>query len=775
MEDIKDNVVPLLPIRGITIFPHMVLHFDVGRPKSILALEDAMVKNQTIFLITQVDHKVENPTLEDIYRIGTVSKIKQILKLPGDTIRVLVEGLYRAEIDQIISEEPFFECSVKMHSEIEVGMTAEVEALMRQAISTFEEYTKLNNTIPDEILLTVVDIDEPGKLGDVITSYLILKQENRQELLEAVNPIDRLKKLLEIMAREIDILKIERKIGMKVKRKIDKMQKEYYLREQLKVIQDELGDRDGIQAEVEEYKKKIDKLKPPKEVKDKALYELSRLEKLGTNSPESGVIRTYIDWVVNLPWTKETKDIEDLDKVKEVLENEHYGLEDVKERILEYLAVRKLNKTMRGPILCLVGPPGVGKTSIAKSIANAMNRKFVRMSLGGIRDEAEIRGHRKTYIGAIPGRIIYSMKQAASKNPVFLMDEIDKMSSDFKGDPADALLEVLDSEQNNNFRDHYLELPFDLSKVLFITTANTLETIPRPLMDRMEIIDVSGYTDEEKVQICSRHLIQRQLKENGLIENNLSISEKAIKDIINLYTRESGVRNLERRVGAICRKAAVEVAKDKNKKIKITQQNLQKYLGAPRYKFEEKSNKDQIGVVMGLAWTAYGGDTLAIEVMPMPGSGKLELTGHLGDVMKESARAGYSYVRALAAQFNIDPDFYKVTDIHVHVPEGAVPKDGPSAGVTLITAMVSALSKKPVRSDIAMTGEITLTGRILPIGGVKEKSLAAYRAGIRIVILPAENKNDIEKIPENIKKKINFIFADKVEEVLDIALKGEIK
>lgn len=775
MDEIKDNILPLLPIRGITIFPHMVLHFDVGRPKSILALEDAMVKNQTILLITQVDHKVENPTLGDIYRIGTVSKIKQILKLPGDTIRVLVEGLYRAEIDQVVSEEPFLECSVKMHSEIEVDMTAEVEALMRQAISSFEEYTKLNNTIPDEILLTVIDIDKPGKLGDVITSYLILKQESRQELLEAVNPIDRLKKLLEIMAREIDILKIERKIGMKVKRKIDKMQKEYYLREQLKVIQDELGDRDGIQAEVEEYKKKIDKVKPPKEVKDKALYELSRLEKLGTNSPESGVIRTYIDWVVDLPWNKETKDIEDLDKVKEVLENEHYGLEDVKERILEYLAVRKLNKTMKGPIICLVGPPGVGKTSIAKSIANAMNRKFVRMSLGGIRDEAEIRGHRKTYIGAIPGRIIYSMKQATSKNPVFLMDEIDKMSSDFKGDPADALLEVLDSEQNNNFRDHYLELPFDLSKVLFITTANTLETIPRPLMDRMEIIDVSGYTDEEKVHICSRHLIQRQLKENGLIENNLSISDKAIKDIINLYTRESGVRNLERRVGAICRKVAVEVAMDKDKKIKITQQNLQKYLGAPRYKFEEKSNKDQIGVVMGLAWTAYGGDTLAIEVMPMPGSGKLELTGQLGDVMKESARAGYSYVRSLAAQFNIDPDFYKNTDIHVHVPEGAVPKDGPSAGVTIITAMVSALSKKPVRSDIAMTGEITLTGRILPIGGVKEKSLAAYRAGIRIVILPAENKNDIEKIPENIKKKINFIFAEKVEEVLDIALKGELK
>lgn len=775
MEDIKDNVLPLLPIRGITIFPHMVLHFDVGRPKSILALEDAMVKNQTIFLVTQIDHKVENPTLDDIYKIGTVSKIKQILKLPGDTIRVLVEGLYRAEIDEVIKEEPFIECSVRIHADLKVDNTPEVEALMRQTLSTFEEYIKLNNTIPDEILLTVTDIDEPGKLSDVVISYLVLRQESKQELLEAINPVDRLKKLLEMMAREIDILKIERKIGMKVKRKIDKSQKEYYLREQLKVIQEELGDRDGIQAEVEGYKKKIEKIKPPKEVKEKVMYELSRLEKNGANSPESGVIRNYLDWIVELPWNKETKDIEDLEKVREVLENEHYGLEDVKERILEYLAVRKLNKSMKGPILCLVGPPGVGKTSIARSIANAMNRKFVRMSLGGVRDEAEIRGHRRTYIGAIPGRIIYCMKQAATKNPVFLMDEIDKMSSDYKGDPADALLEVLDAEQNSNFRDHYLELPYDLSKVLFITTANTLETIPRPLMDRMEVIDISGYTDEEKVQICSKHLIPRQLKENGLTQENLSVSEKAIKDIINLYTRESGVRNLERKIGAICRKVAVQVATNKNKKIKITQQNLQRYLGAPRFKFEEKSSKDQIGVVMGLAWTAYGGDTLPVEVMPMPGTGKLELTGQLGDVMKESARAGYSYVRALAAKLNIDLDFYKNTDIHIHVPEGAVPKDGPSAGVTLITAMVSALSKIPVRSDIAMTGEITLTGRVLPIGGVKEKSLAAYRAGIRTVILPAENKGDIEKIPANIKKKIDFIFVERVEEVLDIALKGEAK
>lgn len=767
-----NKVMPLLSLRGLNVFPHMILHFDVGRAKSILALEDAMVKEQTIFLVTQKDPKVEDPDVDDIYKIGTVSRIKQILKLPGDTIRVLVEGMYRAEVEEIVQTEPFFECKVITYSEKEIEKTIEIEALMRQSVELFEEYISQNNTISDDVLSTIETIEEVGKLADIITSYLNLKQETRQELLEAIDPVERLNKLLEIMAREIDILKIERKIGIKVKRKIDKMQKEYYLREQLKVIQEELGDKDDVQAEIEEFKKKLEKAKPPKEVKDKVMYELKRLERLGPTSPESGVIRTYLDWAVNLPWTKETKDIDELSNVREVLENEHYGLKDVKERILEYLAVRKLNKSMKGPILCLVGPPGVGKTSIARSIANAMNRKFVRMSLGGVRDEAEIRGHRKTYIGAIPGRIIYGMKQAGSKNPLFLLDEIDKMSADVKGDPADALLEVLDAEQNFNFRDHYLELPFDLSKVLFITTANTLDTIPRPLMDRMEIIEISGYTDEEKIHILSRHLLGRQIKENGLKDENITISEQAMRDIINLYTRESGVRNLERRIGSICRKAAIEIVQDPNKQIKITQQNLQKYLGAPRFKYEEKANKDQVGVVMGLAWTAYGGDTLPVEVMKMPGNGKLELTGKLGDVMKESARAGYSYVRANAEKFQIDQEFYKNTDIHIHVPEGAVPKDGPSAGVTMITAMISALSKKPVRSDIAMTGEITLTGRVLPIGGVKEKSLAAYRAGIKTIILPDENKKDIDKVPENVRKKIKFIFADKVEQVLDVALKG---
>ncbi len=773
MEDWNNKEIPLLPLRGITIFPHMVLHFDVGRAKSILALEEAMVNNQYIFLVAQKDHTVENPSIDDIYKIGTISKIKQILKLPGDTIRVLVEGLYRAEVNEMLQEEPFFKCTLLAYEEQEDEKTVEIEALMRQSQSLFEDYVKQNNTIPDEMLPTFEEIEEAGKLADIITSYLIVKNQRKQELLEAFKPGDRLKLLISIMSREIDILKIEKKIGLKVKRKIDKSQKEYYLREQLKVIQEELGDRDGIQQEAEEYKKKIEKAKLPKEIKEKALYELSRMEKMGSQSPESGIIRTYLDWIVDLPWSKETKDTPELSKVKETLENEHYGLEDVKQRILEYIAVRKLNKSMKGPILCLVGPPGVGKTSVARSVANAMNRKFTRMSLGGVRDEAEIRGHRKTYIGAIPGRIIYGMKQAGSKNPVFLLDEVDKMSSDYKGDPADALLEVLDSEQNNTFRDHYMEVPFDLSKVLFVTTANTLDTIPRPLLDRMEVIEISGYTDEEKLNICKRHLLPRQMKENGLEENNLSISDKALKDVINLYTRESGVRNLERKIGSICRKTAIEVAENKDKKVKITQQNLEKYLGMPKYKFEEKADKDQVGVVMGLAWTAYGGDTLPVEVVSMPGSGKLELTGQLGDVMKESARAGYSYVRAHAVEYGISPEFYKDTDLHIHVPEGAVPKDGPSAGVTMITAMVSALSKRSVRSDVAMTGEITLAGRVLPIGGLKEKSLAAYRSGIRTIIIPAENKSDLEKIPENIKRKISYKYAEKVEEVLKIALNGD--
>lgn len=760
---------PLLPLRGLSIFPHMVLHFDVGREKSILSLEQSMVNEQLIFLVSQKDAKVDDPSLDDIYKVGTISKVKQILKLPGDTIRVLVEGISRAEIIRIVQEEPYFEADV-LESHDSKEKTIESEALMRKSLEAFEEYVKLSNQISPEVMATVSDIEDPGMLADVISSYVYLKQPQKQELLEAFDSNKRLEKLLGMVTYELDILKIERKIGVKVKKQIDKVQREYYLREQLKAIQDELGEKDGIQAEVEQYKKKINKAKLPKEVREKALSELDRLEKMGLMSAESGVIRTYLDWILDLPWNKETKDNLDVKNARAILESEHYGLKDVKDRIIEYLAIRKLNKSMKGPILCLVGPPGVGKTSIVQSIAKALNRNFFRMSLGGIKDEAEIRGHRRTYVGAIPGRIIYGMKQAGSKNPVFLFDEIDKMSSDFRGDPADAMLEVLDPEQNNTFRDHYLEIPFDLSKVMFITTANTVDTIPRPLLDRMEVIEVSGYTEEEKYNIGRKHLLLKQLKEHGLNEDSVEITEQAFRDIINKYTRESGVRGLERELATICRKSATMIVEEDKKKIKVTSQNLVKFLGQPRYRFEVSDRKDRVGVVTGLAWTAYGGDTLPVEVSVMQGTGKLELTGQLGDVMKESARAGYSYIRAHTDRLGIDKDFYKNYDIHIHVPEGAVPKDGPSAGVTMVTSMVSALSGIPVRGDTAMTGEITLTGQVLPIGGLKEKTLAARRAGITRIIIPLENERDIREIPDNVRRKIKFITADNIDVVLENAL-----
>lgn len=763
------KVMPLLPLRGLSIFPHMVLHFDVGREKSILSLEQSMVNGQLIFLVCQKDAKVDNPSIDDIYNVGAVSKIKQILKLPGDTIRVLVEGISRAKIVNIVQEEPYFEVEVQEEKD-SLKKDNETEAYMRKLVESFEDYVKLSNQISPEVVTTVSEIEEPGTLADVIGSYMLLKQEQKQELLEAFDPKDRLEKLYDMMLHELDVLRIERKIGVKVKKQIDKSQKEYYLREQLKAIQEELGDRDGIQGEVDQYKKKITKAKLPKEVNKKCLSELDRFEKMGLSSPESGVIRTYLDWILALPWNKETKDNLDIKNARSVLESEHYGLKDVKERIIEYLAIRKLNNNMKGPILCLVGPPGVGKTSIAKSIAKALNRNFVRMSLGGVKDEAEIRGHRKTYVGAIPGRIIYSMRMAGSKNPVFLFDEIDKMSDDFRGDPADAMLEVLDPEQNNSFVDHYLEVPFDLSQVMFITTANTVETIPRPLFDRMEIIEVSGYTEEEKLNIGRKHLLPKQIKEHGLKKENLDISEQAFRDIINGYTRESGVRSLERRIAAICRKAATMLVEKNKSEVRVTSRNLETFLGPVRYRYDVSDKAEHIGVVTGLAWTAYGGDTLPIEVSVMDGTGKLELTGQLGDVMKESAKAGYSYIRANAVKLGIKKDFYKSHDLHIHVPEGAVPKDGPSAGVTMVTAMVSALSKQPVSGEIAMTGEITLTGRVLPIGGLKEKTLAARRAGITEIIIPSDNKSDIQEIPDNVRKKIKFIMADNIETVLNNAL-----
>jgi ATP-dependent Lon protease len=767
------RVLPLIPLRGITIFPYMVLHFDVGREKSILALEEAMIKDQEIFLVSQKDAKTEEPEEEDIYSIGTVCAIKQLLKLPGDTVRVLVEGSERAKVNKYLQNEPFFKAEIEIFNEPEKACDVKCEALMRSLTDAFESYVNLSGNGQSEALMTLDDIEGPGRLADIVSSYLMLKGDKKQELLEALDVNERIEKLLVIINNELEILKVEKKIGVKVKNKIDKVQKEYYLREQLKAIQEELGEDDEDKKEINRYKSKISKAKLPKSVKEKALYELDRLRNSGSYTSEGGVIRSYLDWILELPWNTETKDNTDIKKAREVLESEHQGLKDVKDRIIEYLAVKNMSNSLKGPILCLVGPPGVGKTSIARSIANALGRNFVRMSLGGVRDEAEIRGHRKTYVGAIPGRIVYGMKQAKSKNPLFLLDEIDKMSNDFRGDPSDALLEVLDSEQNNTFRDHYLELEMDLSNVMFITTANSLETIPRPLLDRMEVIEVSGYTYDEKLNIAIKHLIPKQLKAHSVDADMISFSDSSISFLIERYTRESGVRSLERTIGTVVRKTVAEMMENDKKKVNITVNHIRKYLGAEQFSYDKADKEDKIGVVTGMAWTAYGGDTLPVEVSVMDGSGKLELTGQLGDVMKESARAGYSYVRANAKMYSIDENFHKNKDIHIHVPEGAVPKDGPSAGVTMITALVSALSNTKVRHNVAMTGEITLTGRVLPIGGLKEKSLAAYRAGIDTIIIPKDNQRDMEKIPSSVKNKLKFILADKIDIVLDNALLKE--
>lgn len=768
---IKKQVLPLLPLRGLTVFPYMILHFDVGRVKSIKALEEAMINNQLIFLVTQRDAKNDSPNAEDIYNIGTISKVKQLLKLPGDTIRVLVEGISRAEIGEFTQTEPFFMAEVieKIYVEDEESKV-EIEALKRRVLSTFEEYSKLNSKISPETVLSVMSIEDADQLTDIITANLVLKVEQKQEILNEFQPKDRLQKLLETIIKEIDIMQIEKDINIKVRKQIDKMQKEYYLREQLKAIQSELGDKEGVTGEVEEYKKKLREGNFSEEVEKKVLKELDRLLKMPPGSAEGSVIRTYLDWIFDLPWNKTTEEIIDLKRAEEVLDEDHYGLEKVKERIIEYLAIRKLKNDLKGPILCLVGPPGVGKTSIAKSIARALNRNYVRMSLGGVRDEAEIRGHRRTYVGAMPGRIISALKQAGSKNPLILLDEIDKMSSDFRGDPASAMLEVLDGEQNNAFRDHYMELPFDLSDVLFLTTANNLETIPRPLLDRMEVIYISSYTEEEKVNIAIKYLFPKQIEAHGISKNSLKVDEQAVREIINCYTREAGVRNLERQIASVCRKCARKLVSSNQKTIKVTAGNIEKILGTKKYKYDKANEKDEVGIATGLAWTPVGGDTLSIEVTLMEGNGKLELTGQLGDVMKESARAAMSFIRSKATMYHIEKDFYNKYDIHIHVPEGATPKDGPSAGITLATAMVSALTNIPVKRNVAMTGEITLRGRVLPIGGLKEKVLAAHRAGIDTIIIPVDNKKDLDEIPDNVRKKIKFVVAEDMETVLNTAL-----
>ncbi|HOV25108.1 MAG TPA: endopeptidase La [Pseudobacteroides sp.] len=768
---IKKHILPLLPLRGLTVFPYMILHFDVGRVKSIKALEEAMINNQLIFLVTQKEAKNDSPGEEDVYSVGTISKVKQLLKLPGDTIRVLVEGVSRAEISEFTQTEPFFAAEVveKIYMNDD-QQSLEIEALKRRVLSAFEDYVGLSNKISPETVLSITTIEDPGQLSDMVASNIFLKVEQKQEILNEFNPKIRLEKILEILLKEMEILEIEKNINSKVRKQIDKMQKEYYLREQLKAIQSELGDKEGVTGEVEEYKEKLKKAEFPEEVEKKVLKELDRLLKMQSGSAEGSVIRTYLDWIFDLPWSKETEEIIDLKKAEEILNEDHYGLEKVKDRIIEYLAVRKLKNNLKGPILCLVGPPGVGKTSIAKSIARALNRNYVRMSLGGVKDESEIRGHRRTYVGAMPGRIIASLKQAGTKNPLILLDEIDKMSSDFRGDPASAMLEVLDGEQNFAFRDHYLELPFDLSNVMFLTTANSLETIPRPLLDRMEVIHISSYTEEEKVNIALKYLIPKQIEAHGLDKKSIEIDEKTARDVINYYTREAGVRNLEREIATLCRKAARTLVSSRSKTIKITSEKLEKYLGTKKFRYDKANEKDEIGIATGLAWTPVGGDTLSIEVSLMDGNGKLELTGHLGDIMKESARAAMSFIRSKADQLYIDKNFYNKYDIHIHVPEGAIPKDGPSAGITLATAMISALTGIPVKKNVAMTGEITLRGRVLPIGGLKEKVLAAHRAGINTVIVPMDNKKDIDDIPENVRKKIKFVLASEMETVISTAL-----
>ena len=763
------RTLPLLPLRGILVFPYMIIHLDVGREKSVKALEAAMLAERQIVLATQMDAQIDTPTPEEIYRCGTVAEIKQILKLPGGTIRVLVEGLRRARIESYLDTEDFFQVEVSEAVE-DVQATPAVEAYKRNMVEAFEKWAKLSKKIPPETLVSVLSINESGRLADLIASHLALKLEDKQMLLEALDVEERLEKLCDILARELEILELEKKISGQVRKQMEKTQKEYYLREQMKAIQKELGDKDERMAEVEEYRRRLAALELPKETADKIAKEIDRLEKMPSMTAETAVLRNYLDWVLVLPWKEETEDLLDITAAETILNEDHYGLEKVKERILEYLSVRQLTESMKGPILCLVGPPGVGKTSLARSVARSLGRKFVRISLGGVRDEAEIRGHRRTYVGALPGRIIQGMRTAGSKNPVFLLDEIDKMNADFRGDPSSALLEVLDPEQNNTFSDHYVELPFDLSKVLWMVTANVLHSIPRPLLDRMEVIHLAGYTEEEKLEIAKQYLLSKQLKENGLKPSKLNVPEKVLVRLIREYTREAGVRGLERTIATLCRKAARQIVQNKKKSIRVTEKNLETYMGIPRFRQSPAEKKNQIGVSTGLAWTEVGGDVLPVEVSVLNGKGALLLTGKLGEVMRESAQAGVSYIRSRVEELGIDEEFHAKKDLHIHLPEGAIPKDGPSAGITMATAVISALTGRAVRGDLAMTGEITLRGRVLPVGGVKEKVLAAHRLGIRTIILPKENRRDLEDIPADIRKELRFVEVEHMDEVLKEAL-----
>lgn len=768
----RKDLFPCIPLRGVSIFPNTVVHFDIGREKSIRALEKAMATDKLMFVSTQKEEGVLIPTFEDIYAIGCIVKIKQMLKIQGDAVRVLVEGVCRAEVIERITEESYMSCTVKKIEEhIDTNsLPVEDKAAMRILTESFIEYAALTGQVTDEVVDKAVSSEMPAVVVDKITSELMISCSKKQKVLETLDFSERVQVLTAIIAEENEIAVIEKELSQKVKESIDNNQKEYFLREKMKAIQEELGVNEDAGIEAADWLKALEELHLDEKVAEKIKKEIDKFSKMMPSSAEATVIRNYVETILALPWNESSKVNVNLKKAEKILNEDHYGLDKVKERVLEYLAVIHLSKAIKGPILCLVGPPGVGKTSIAKSIARASGREFVRMSLGGVRDEAEIRGHRRTYIGAIPGRVVSCIKDAGTNNPVFLFDEVDKIGADFKGDPASALLEVLDPEQNNTFTDHFLEIPFDLSKVMFITTANSTDTIPRPLLDRMEIVEVPGYTEEEKVKISQRYLIPKKTKEHGLRRENIKISEKALHDLINYYTRESGVRNLEREIANLCRKVARKIVTNKAKSYMITPGNLEKYLGKKRYHYDIVEGENQVGVTTGLAWTIVGGDTLQIETTAVAGSGKLVLTGQLGDVMQESAKAGISYIRSVADKLNIEEDFYKKYDLHVHIPEGAVPKDGPSAGVTMCTAVISTLTNTPVRRDVAMTGEITLRGKVLPVGGIREKVLAAHRAGIKKVLLPRENERDISEIPNAVRKQLEFVLIDDVSKALEEAM-----
>ncbi|UTR15494.1 endopeptidase La [Salipaludibacillus sp. LMS25] len=763
---------PVLPLRGLLVYPTMVLHLDVGRKKSVQALEKAMVEDHEIFLTTQKEISTDEPTKSDVYNVGTLAKVNQMLKLPNGTIRVLVEGLQRGVIERYNELEDFSEVEVELVEERQEA-TVEEQALMRNVLEQFEQYIQMSKKISQETFASVADIIEPGRLADIIASHLPLKMVQKQEILETMSVGERLSQILDILSNEKEVLGLEKKIGQRVKKSMEKTQKEYYLREQMKAIQKELGDREGKEGEIEELTEKITQAYMPESVEEKAMKELKRYEKMPSSSAESSVIRNYIEWLVQIPWTQETEDLLDIHRSEKVLDEDHYGLEKVKERVLEYLAVQQLTQELKGPILCLAGPPGVGKTSLARSISRSLDRKFVRISLGGVRDEAEIRGHRRTYVGSMPGRIIQGMKKAGTVNPVFLLDEVDKMANDFRGDPSAALLEVLDPEQNSTFSDHFIEEPYDLSKVMFVTTANNIGAIPAPLKDRMEVIHIPGYTEVEKMQIAKEYLLPKQVKEHGLSKGKIQVRDEAILKVIRFYTREAGVRNLERQMATICRKAAKMIVSDERKKVVVTEKTIEIMLGHPKFRYGKAESEDQIGAATGLAYTVAGGDTLTIEVSVAKGKGKLTLTGKLGDVMKESAQAAFSYIRSKSEELSIDPAFNEKNDIHIHVPEGAVPKDGPSAGITMATALISALTNRPVRREVGMTGEITLRGRVLPIGGLKEKAMSAHRAGLTDIIMPKDNEKDLEDIPESVRKDLTFIPVSHLDDVLKRALKEE--